>query len=118
MRYRITDTNITIEHADCETEAIVAAAFKVLVPGIAPKLLFLQREDVHYSQLGALQKIDQRFRVLQNHNDLRAICKQFRIVEVHEGLVIAPNTPEKLDRAQWSALSEDIFEQARHGTWT
>jgi DNA-binding cell septation regulator SpoVG len=113
MRYRITDTNVTIEHADCEIEAIVAAAFRVLVPRIAPKLLFLQRNDANYSQLSSLQKTDQRFRVLQSHNDLRAICKQLRIVEGDEGLTIAPSTPDKIDRAQWSALSEDIFEQAR-----
>ena len=114
MRYKISDSNVTIEHADCETEVIVAASFKVLVPRIAPKLLFLQRSDACYSKLSFLQKSDSRFRVvLDKDNDHRAIWKQLRIVEGHDGLIIAPNEREKIDRAKWNALSEEIIEQAR-----
>ena len=114
MRYNITGSNILLEHSEFELEDIVAAAFKVLVPRIAPKLLFLQRSDENYPKLDSLKKFDSRFRVLQNHKDLRAVSKQLRIIEGHEGLTIAPNEPEKIDRAKWSSLSEEIFEKARN----
>jgi len=113
VRYKITDSNVRIEHTEEETEALVAASFAVFVPRLASKLYFLCDDDSNYPQLRSLAETNRLFRMVRRDQDHQTIIKHFRIVETNVGLCIAPNTSEKLDRTLWSELCEKIDEQSR-----
>ncbi len=111
MRYKITDSNVRVEHAEEETEAIVAASFRVLVPRITPTLYFLEREGADHPLLRSLEEANPTLRIVRRNQDDRTYLKHFRIVESDEALYVAPNKSERLDRSLWRALCEEISEQ-------
>jgi len=112
MRYKITDSNVRIEHAE-ETETIVTASFRVLVPRVTPTLYFLGSENSDYPMLTSLQETNPTFRIIEGNQDDRTYLKHFRIVESGEDLYIAPNTSERLDRSFWRDLCDEINVQSR-----
>lgn len=112
MHFKITDSNVRIDLAADETEAIVAAALAVLVPRVAKKLYFLRKHDRDYPRLARLCQSRKDFHVIDTDQADRMYLKRFRIVENDGCLYIAPNTTGNLDRDLWSSLCESIKDKS------